>query len=84
MNQLTNFTTNFQERQLFLPMDLAKIIPYNDSVRVLSNILEVLNYSTLMQEYSKLGRNPVVNPKVLFKILVYAFMNNIYSSRQIE
>jgi transposase len=84
MNQLTDFTTNFQERQLFLPMDLAKIIPDNDSVRVLSDILEVLNYSKLMQEYSEFGRNPIVNPKVLFKILVYAFMNNIYSSRQIE
>ena len=45
MNQLTNFTTNFQERQLFLPMDLAKIIPTNDSVRLLSDILEGLNYS---------------------------------------
>ena len=65
-------------------MDLAKIIPNNDSIRVLSDILEVLNYKKLMQEYSDYGRNPIVNPKVMFKILVYAFMNNIYSSRQIE
>ncbi len=84
MNQPINFTTNFQERQLFLPMDLAKIIPNNDSVRVLSDILEVLDYSKLMQEYSKNGRNPIVYPKVMFKILVYAFMNNIYSSRLIK
>ena len=84
MNTQLNFTTNTIERQLFLPMDLAKIIPTNDSVRLLSNILEGLNYSKLMQEYSHFGRSPKVKPKVMFKILVYAFMNNIYSSRQIE
>ena len=84
MNTQTNFTTNTIERQLFLPMDLAKIIPTNDSVRLLSDILEGLNYSKLMQEYSHFGRSPKVRPKVMFKILVYAFMNNIYSSRQIE
>ncbi len=84
MNNSINFTTNLRERQLFLPMDLAKIIPNNDSVRVLNDILEVLDYSVLRKEYSEFGRNPIVNPKVMFKILVYAFMNNIYSSRQIQ
>jgi transposase len=69
MNQLTNFTINFQERQLFLPVDLAKLIPNNDSVRVLSNILEVLDYSYLMQEYSNFGRNPKMEVlEILYKL----------------
>ncbi|MEF9991770.1 MAG: hypothetical protein RSD22_07455 [Romboutsia sp.] len=62
---------------------LEEIIPQNDSVRILSQIMEELNYEKLMKAYSPKGRNPVVSPKVLFKILVYAYMNNIYSSRKI-
>lgn len=34
--------------------------------------------------YSSLGRNLVVEPIILFKILIYAYMNDIYSSRRIE
>ncbi len=63
---------------------LEDLIPSNDSVRILSQIMEELNYSKLMKAYSTKGRNSVVSPKVLFKILVYAYMNNIYSSRKIE
>ncbi|WP_243169641.1 transposase [Clostridium algidicarnis] len=37
-----------------------------------------------MKAYSQKGRNPEVLPKSLFKILLYAYMNNIYSSRKIE
>lgn len=63
---------------------LENIVPSNDSVRILSQIMEELNYSKLMKAYSNKGRNPVISPKVLFKVLVYAYMNNIYSSRKIE
>jgi transposase len=38
----------------------------------------------LYQAYSSTGRKPAVEPKILFKILTYAYMNNIYSSRKIE
>ena len=63
---------------------LEEMIPHNDSVRILSQIMEELNYEKLIKAYSPKGRNPVVSPKVLFKILVYAYMNSIYSSRKIE
>ena len=34
--------------------------------------------------YSSAGRKPAVEPKILFKVLTYAYSNNIYSSRKIE
>lgn len=34
--------------------------------------------------YSAKGRNPAVDPKTMFKILTYAYSQNIYSSRKIE
>lgn len=63
---------------------LENMIDNNDSVRLLSQVMEELNYSELIKAYSPKGRKSVISPKVLFKILVYAYMNNIYSSRKIE
>ena len=60
------------------------LIPEDDSVRLLSHMTEELDYTNLMMAYSSKGRNPVVKPKTLFRVLVYAYMNNIYTSRKIE
>lgn len=70
--------------QLVLPLNFEMLIPGDDSVRLLSHILEGLNYDKLYKAYSSTGRNPAVEPKILYKILTYAYMNNTYSSRKIE
>ncbi|MDE6972057.1 MAG: hypothetical protein K2P38_02975, partial [Lachnospiraceae bacterium] len=41
--------------------------------------MEGLNYSLLYKAYSAKGRNPAVDPKTMFKILTYAYSQNIYS-----
>lgn len=64
-------------------MDIADWIPADDSVRLLDAILEREDYSQLYAAYSPHGRK-AVSPKVLFKILVYGYMNCFYSSREIE
>ena len=70
--------------QLRLPLNVEVLIPEDDSVRLLSHILEGLDYTKLYEAYSSKGRKPAVEPKTFFKILTYAYMNNIYSSRLIE
>ena len=60
------------------------LIPEDDSVRLLSHILEELNYTKLYKAYSSTGRKPAVDPKTMFKVITYANSNNIYSSRKIE
>ena len=70
--------------QLVLPLNFEKVIPEDDSVRLLSHELEELDYTLLYQAYSAKGRNPAVDPRIMFKILVYAYSQNIYSSRGIE
>ena len=67
-----------------LPIDIGVLIPQNDSVRLLNLITEELDYTKLYEAYSPLGRNPVVLPKILFKTLVYEYMNDIWTSRNIE
>lgn len=69
---------------MVLPLNFEMLIPADDSVRLLSHILEGLNYEKLHRAYSSTGRKPAVEPEILYKVLTYAYMNNIYSSRKIE
>ena len=75
------FNDNFQ---LILPLNLENLIPEDDSVRLLSHVLEGLNYKKLYKAYSSVGRKTAVEPKIMFKIITYAYSQNIYSSRKIE
>ena len=79
-----NYTEFREVYQLKLPLELDGLVPDNDSVRLLSRILEELNYDKLYQAYSAKGRNPAVDPKTMFKILVYAYSQDLYSTHQIE
>ena len=79
-----NYTEFNESYQLVLPLNLEGLIPEDDSVRPLSHILEGLNYKKLYQAYSSNGRKPAVEPQVMFKIITYAYSQNIYSSRKIE
>nr|WP_242951930.1 transposase [Clostridium felsineum] len=65
-------------------MNLENLIPEDDSVRLLSYLLEGLNYKKLYKTYSSVGRKSTVEPKIMFKIISYAYSQNIYSSRKIE
>ncbi len=86
INNYTNrdYTLNSNEYQLKLPLELDGLVPEDESVRLLSQILEELDYTKLYQAYSTKGRNPAVDPKTMFKILVYAYSQDRYSSHQIE
>jgi len=79
-----DYTELGQTYQLVLPLSLEGFVPEDDSVRLLSHQLEDLDYTKLYLAYSAKGRNPAVDPKTMFKILTYAYSQNIYSSRKIE
>ena len=82
--QQKKYTAGPQNYQLILPFNYEVIIPEDDSVRLLSQILEELDYRELYKAYSSEGRNPATEPRILFKVMVYAYMEFIYSSRKIE
>ena len=79
-----NYSINGAGFQLVLPLNYEVLIPDDESVRLLSRELEELDYRLLYKAYSTRGRKPAVDPKTMFKILVYAYSQNIYSSRKIE
>ena len=59
------------------------VIPADDSVRLLDEIVEGMDTNALMRAYKRIGRKPATNPITLLKILIYAMMEGIYSSRAI-
>ena len=59
------------------------MIPNNDPVRLLNACVEGMDLSELYKTYTRVPKN-LATPKQLFKIVVYAAMNGIYSSRKIE
>ena len=79
-----NYTELGESYQLVLPLCLEGLIPEDKSFRLLNHELEELDYTLLYQAYSAKGRNPAVDPKTMFKILTYAYSQNIYSSRKIK
>jgi transposase len=85
INKLThqNYTAFGNVYQLILPLNLEYIIPSDDSVRLLGQIVEEMNLIGIYQSYSRL-RNNQATPKQMLKILLYAYMNRFYSSRKIE
>lgn len=83
-NLQCDYSKNGGYIQLCLPIETEQLIPVDDSVRLLDQVLEGLDYSKLYLAYSPKGRNPAVKPKTLFKIMVYAYSQGIYASRKIE
>ena len=61
-----------------------KVIPANDSVRLLDMIVERMNLTALWSTYDVRGRKPATPPRILLKIVLYASMENIYASRKIQ
>lgn len=78
-----NYTLNQKVYQLKLPFDIDCIIPSNDSVRLLSQFVEEMDLTELYSTYFRVRENQV-SPIKMLKIMLYAYMNGIYSSRDIE
>jgi transposase len=66
-----------------LPLNVDYIIPTNDSVRLLGQIVEEMNLREIYQSYSRF-RNNQASPTQMLKILLYGYMSHLYSSRAIE
>ncbi|WP_270563467.1 IS1182 family transposase [Clostridium beijerinckii] len=78
-----DYTINQKLYQLKLPLNIDYIIPANDSVRLLSQFVEEMDLKDLYSTYSRVRENQV-SPRKMLKIMIYGYMNKLYSSRDIE
>ncbi len=71
-----------ERNQVVLPLNLEILLPEGDPVRKTVEILDSLDYTELYETYYRTWRK--VAPEVMFEVMVYAYMNGIYSDRDIE
>lgn len=68
--------------QLVLPMDIAVLIPQNHLSRLVNQAVDKMDASLFMNLHPGGGRPPY-HPRMMLKVILYAYTNRIYSSRQI-
>jgi transposase len=78
-----DYTLSQSGYQLKLPLDLETVIPSDDKVRLLSQFVEEMDLTDLVRSYDRIRKN-TATPRQMLKIVLYAAMNRLYSSRDIE
>jgi transposase len=71
-----------QQQGMLLPPNLEELIPENHLVRVVNGTIDGLNLEPLLATYRG-GGTSAYHPMLLLKVLVYAYVMKIYSSRKI-
>jgi transposase len=77
------FKQNNQHQVMAFPPTLEELISADHPVRVVNAVLDKVDITALTSQY-KPGGTSSYHPRMLLKVLVYAYINNIYSSRKIE
>jgi transposase len=77
------FKQDNQLQGMLIPLDLNQMVGPNDPVRTISAVLDKVDIREIIKRYRP-GGTSSYHPRMLLKVIVYAYMNNIYSSRKIE
>ena len=72
-----------QNDNLLFPPCLGDFIAENDPVRVLNAIVDNLDISGIEDSYAGGGASSY-NPRMLVKVVFYAYLQNVYSGRKME
>ena len=72
----------FNQRALFAT-NIFDLLPSDHPCYVYEDIFEQLDTSSIEQNYSVLGQN-AYHPGLIIGILIYAYSQGVFSSRQIE
>ena len=70
-------------QNVLFPTSLSEKIAPNHPVRVVNSVVDALDISCLLWAY-KGGGTSSYHPRMMLKVLFYAYLNNIYSCRKIE
>lgn len=83
MGRKVVFKTYSQDQLSLLPPSYDDLVPEHHPVRIINTIINKVDISALEQSY-KGGGTSSYHPRMLLKIIVYAYLRNLYSSRKIE
>jgi transposase len=80
---MKTFKDYCQNQPVLLPENISDFIDDDDMVRVIDAVINQIDLTELKNMYLGGGRASY-NPVMLLKVLIYAYCQKIYSSRQIE
>ena len=83
MPENLHFRSYDPDQTLLFPQRIDRDIPKDDPVRILKSVIESLDLSGFKKLYHERGRSPY-HPKMMLMVIVYSYMNNVYSCRKIE
>ena len=82
-NKKVVFKRYDQKQQMLLPPSYEDLVPENHPVRVVNEVIDRIDISGLEASY-KGGGTSSYNPRMLLKLVLYAYIRNMFSSRKIE
>lgn len=72
-----------QDQLMLIPPSLEEMIDKNHPVRVVNQVIDKVEIDPLFNKY-KGGGTSSYHPRMLLKVVVFAYLSNIYSSRRME
>lgn len=72
-----------QGQTMLFPPSLDELISSNHPVRLVNEIIDKLDLDPLFRKYRGGGASSY-HPRMLLKVLVYGYLDNVYSSRKLE
>jgi transposase len=76
------FKINNPQQDLLLPPSLDELIPVNHPVRIVNHVIDKIDIADILHQY-KGGGCSSFHPRMMLKVIIYAYLCNVYSSRQI-
>ena len=83
MSAKIHFREHINNQTVLFPQRIDKDIAENDPVRLVNAVVDGLNLENFRRLYNERGRS-AYHPRMMLKLIIYAYMNNIYSCRKIE
>ena len=68
---------------MLFPPNIDEMVPSGHPVRIVDSLIDKVDIQSILDTYPG-GGSSGYHPRMLLKVLVYAYLRNIYSSRQIE
>ena len=77
------FKSNEQGQVVLFPASLDEKVPQDSPARLVNQIVDNLDIAEIINTY-KGGGTSAYHPRMMLKVVLYSYLNNIYSSRKIE
>lgn len=72
-----------QNEIALFPLNLEEMVPANHKARVVNAVIDRLDISAIESGY-KSGGASIYHPRMLLKVITYAYLDNVYSGRRME